>query len=128
SSRHHYLGTLEEGGVLKHFLRESSNDEAGGKKYPHVVNNDELKEKIKSDPNIVILDVREAAEYIFSHIPGAVCIPMGELDERADEIGKDQQIFVVCRTGNRSDMAAQKLKKKGFEKVFNVIPGMSEWT
>jgi rhodanese-related sulfurtransferase len=35
---------------------------------------------------------------------------------------------MVCRTGNRSDLAAQKLAEKGFTKVINVVPGMSEWT
>jgi len=34
---------------------------------------------------------------------------------------------VVCRTGNRSDLAAQKLTAAGFKQVINVVPGMSEW-
>ncbi|PWA06286.1 hypothetical protein DCC39_17615 [Pueribacillus theae] len=127
STGHQYLGTLEDGDVLKHFLRKSPNDEVVEKKYPHVINHDELKKKIESNENIVLLDVREAAEYAFNHIPGAISIPMGELDERANELRKEQEIFVVCRTGNRSDLAAQKLQEKGFDKVFNVIPGMSEW-
>ncbi|VEF48848.1 SirA-like domain-containing protein [Bacillus freudenreichii] len=128
STGHQYLGTFEEADVLKHFLRKSSDDEATEKNYPHVISNNELMDKIESDDSIVVLDVREAAEYTFNHIPGAVSIPMGELDERANELGKEQEIFVVCRTGNRSDLAAQKLNEKGFEKVFNVIPGMSEWS
>lgn len=127
STGHQYLGTLEDGDVLKHFLRKSPNDEVVEKKYPHVINHDELKKKIESNENIVVLDVREAAEYTFNHIPGAISIPMGELDDRTNELRKDQEIFVVCRTGNRSDLAAQKLREKGFDKVFNVIPGMSEW-
>lgn len=127
STGHQYLGTLEEGDVLKHYLRKSSNDEATEKEYPHVISNNELLDKIESDDSFVVLDVREAAEYTFNHIPGAVSIPMGELDERANELRKEQEIFVVCRTGNRSDLAAQKLTEKGFVKVFNVIPGMSEW-
>ena len=40
---------------------------------------------------------------------------------------KDQEIFVICRTGTRSDLAAQKLAEKGFTKVYNVLPGMSAW-
>ncbi|GIN19382.1 MAG TPA: hypothetical protein DEO65_09125 [Bacillus bacterium] len=128
STGHQYLGTLEDGDILKHFLRKSSNEETEVKEYPHVVNNDELQKKIESKEDIIVLDVRETAEYAFNHILNAISIPLGELEERADKLQKEKEIFVVCRTGNRSDMAAQKLKEKGFEKVFNVIPGMSEWT
>ena len=52
---------------------------------------------------------------------------MGELEDRLDEMDKDQEIFVICRTGTRSDLAAQKLAEKGFTKVYNVLPGMSSW-
>lgn len=128
STGHQYLGTLEDGEVLKHFLRKSSDEETSEQKYPHVVSNDELLKKVESDNKIVVLDVREAAEYSFSHIPGAICIPLGELNDRFDELDKEKEIFVVCRTGNRSDLAAQKLKEKGFDHVFNVIPGMSGWS
>jgi rhodanese-related sulfurtransferase len=75
-----------------------------------------------------VLDVREKAEYAFKRIPGAVSIPLGELEEKADELTKDKNIYVVCRTGSRSDMAAQLLTEKGFTNVINVVPGMSEWS
>jgi rhodanese-related sulfurtransferase/TusA-related sulfurtransferase len=129
SSGHQYLGTIEEGDVLKHYLRKaSSNEEVAERKHPHVTSNEELVAKLEANENIIVLDVREAAEYVFNHIPNSVSIPLGELDERANELSKEAEIFVVCRTGNRSDFAAQKLAEKGFNKVFNVVPGMSEWT
>ena len=129
SSGHQYLGTIEEGDVLKHYLRKaSSNEEAAERKHPHVISNVELEAKLDANENIVVLDVREAAEYVFNHIPNAISIPLGELDDRVNELSKDAEIFVVCRTGNRSDFAAQKLAEKGFSTVFNVVPGMSEWT
>jgi rhodanese-related sulfurtransferase len=53
---------------------------------------------------------------------------LGELENRLDELSKEEDIFVVCRTGNRSDLAAQKLAEKGFTKVINVVPGMSQWS
>ena len=52
---------------------------------------------------------------------------MGELEARMEELDKDQEIYVICRTGNRSDLAAQMLVKAGFTKVYNVLPGMTEW-
>ncbi|MEH7119277.1 sulfurtransferase TusA family protein [Neobacillus vireti] len=127
STGHQYLGTIEEGAVLKHYLRKSSNEETNEKKYLNVTNNENLEKKMENNEDIVVLDVREAAEYAFNHIPDAVSIPLGELEDRMDELNKDKEIYVVCRTGNRSDLAAQKLAQKGFTNVVNVEPGMSQW-
>ncbi|BCB03867.1 UPF0033 protein YrkF [Bacillus sp. KH172YL63] len=126
STGHDYLGTIEEGDVLKHFVRKSSGEDALERKHEAVTDNGTLASKL-SDEDTVVVDVREKAEYAFKHIPGAVSIPLGELDERAEELNKDKTIYVVCRTGNRSDMAAQQLSQKGFTNVVNVVPGMSEW-
>lgn len=128
STGHQYLGVLEEGEVLKHYLRKASGEETIEKKHPNVISNEELQDKLKEVENIVLVDVREAAEYVFNHIPNAVSIPMGDLESRINELNKDQDIYVVCRTGNRSDLAAQKLVEKGFKNVVNVVPGMSQWT
>ncbi|MCA1053906.1 sulfurtransferase TusA family protein [Rossellomorea aquimaris] len=127
SSGHDYLGTLEEGDVLKHFIRKSSGEDTVERKHEAVTNNEELLGEL-ADENTLVLDVREKAEFAFKHIPGAVSIPLGELEARSEELAKDKNIYVVCRTGNRSDMAAQLLTDKGFENVINVVPGMSEWS
>lgn len=125
---HQYIGTKEEGDVLKHYLRKSSPEETKEEtSYPHVSKNEELQSKLESGDDIVVLDVREPAEYAFNRIPGAKSIPLGELEERHSELNEDDEIHVVCRTGNRSDRASQILSEKGFKNVKNVVPGMSEW-
>ena len=128
STGHQYLGTLEEGEVLMHYLRKSSNDESIERKHPNVVNNNELEMKLNVSEKIVVLDVREAAEYAFNHIPNAISIPLDELEQRLGELEKEEETYVVCRTGSRSDLAAQKLTEKGFTNVINVVPGMSQWS
>ncbi|MEW9050662.1 MAG: sulfurtransferase TusA family protein [Neobacillus sp.] len=128
SSGHQYLGTIEEANVLKHYLRKSSNEEEAERKHTNVTTNDELEKKLIANENIVVVDVRESAEYVFNHIPNAISIPLGELENRLNELNKEAEIYVVCRTGNRSDFAAQKLTENGFTNVVNVMPGMSEWT
>lgn len=128
STGHQYLGTVEEGEVLKHYLRKSSDEEKAEKKHLNVINNDELQAKMTSNVNIVLLDVREEAEYAFNHIPKAISIPLGELEDRMNELKKEDEIYVVCRTGSRSDLAAQKLAANGFTNVVNVLPGMSNWS
>jgi len=128
STGHQYLGTVEEGTVLKHYLRKSSEEETQEKKHPNVMKNEELQQKLETNNNAVVLDVRESAEYAFSHIPNAKSVPLGELDQYLNELDKESEIHVICRTGNRSDLAAQKLTSAGFKQVINVVPGMSEWT
>lgn len=127
SAGHQYLGTVEEEGVLKHYLRKASGEEVQEKKHPHVVSNDDLEKLVAEDGNIIVLDVRESAEFAFHHIPGAVSIPLGELEERAGELDGEAPVYVVCRTGSRSDLAARMLDDKGFKNVKNVLPGMSQW-
>ena len=109
---HQYIGTIEEGNVLKHYVRKSSDSEKTEKKHPHVISNNNLQEKMKTNANIVIVDVRESAEFAFHSIPGAISIPLGELEGRARELNANDEIYVVCRTGSRSDMAAQTLTEK----------------
>ncbi|MEC0205610.1 sulfurtransferase TusA family protein [Paenibacillus lautus] len=127
STGHQYLGTIEEREVLKHYLRKSSGEETAERTYPHVASNVQLEEKLGSGVSIVVLDVREAAEFAFTHIPKAVSIPLGELDKRMGELNREDEIYVICRTGTRSDMAALKLAANGFTCVVNVVPGMSDW-
>ncbi|WP_391119328.1 sulfurtransferase TusA family protein [Psychrobacillus sp. L3] len=123
---HQYIGTTEEGDVLKHYIRKCSNDTVIEKQHEQVIHIDELLTKVSEGG--IILDVREEAEYAFGHIEGAKSIPMGDLEKRMDELDKNQAIYVICRTGKRSDLASQKLSNSGFAKVWNVIPGMTQWT
>lgn len=127
SSGHQYLGTTEEDGVLTHYLRKSNSDETEETVYPHVASNAELNDLLANRTEIVLLDVREEAEYAFGHIPGAISIPLGKTDTEL-QIDKEALIYVICRSGSRSGMASQKLTEAGFVNVKNVVPGMSGWT
>ncbi|MBU9714197.1 sulfurtransferase TusA family protein [Evansella tamaricis] len=125
---HQYIGTIDEGNSLKHYVRKASkSEEKKETTYKDIVSNDELLEQIQLNNKLVIVDVREEAEYTFNHIPGTLSIPIGELTNRLHELNGEDNIFLVCRTGNRSDLAAQLLVENGFKKVKNVVPGMSAW-
>lgn len=121
---HQYIGSHEENGVFYHYLRKCNTEanENVEKKFEHTIANEEV-----TNGEGLILDVREAAEYAFGHIPGAKSIPLGELSARINELNKDDQIYVICRTGTRSDLAAQQLADAGFTKVKNVLPGMNHY-
>lgn len=128
STGHQYLGTLKESELLRHFLRKTTTAETEEKTYDRVVNNEKLEEKINKNENIHLIDLREPAEYAFNHIPNTKNIPFGDLEKHIDDLNKKEEIYLICRTGNRSDLAAKQLTKLGFNHVYNIVPGMSEWT
>lgn len=128
STGHQYLGTVEEDDVLMHYLRKASDAEVENEgNYDDALELQKLHEKVNELGETTILDVREQAEYAFNHIPGALNIPLGELEDRMNELNRDEMVYVICRTGNRSSLAAQKLTQNGFKLIKNVVPGMSEW-
>lgn len=93
-----------------------------------VISNEELEKKLASGEKVIVLDVREPAEYAFDRVPGAFSIPLGELENRLNELRREDSIYVICRTGARSDLACQLLAANDFSNVYNVESGMSEWT
>ncbi|MEC0226188.1 sulfurtransferase TusA family protein [Paenibacillus alba] len=126
---HQYVGLIEEGGVYKHYIRKA--DASGAKVelvFANRATNDELQAKLAKGDKLNILDVREPAEYAFGRIPGAVSLPLGELEEKMAQLDPNCAYYVVCRTGTRSDMACQMLTEKGFANLTNITPGMSTWT
>lgn len=129
SSGHQYIGTNEIDDVLKHYIRKATeSEEKNVIKFPHTIQNETLANKIQSKESMTIIDVREPAEYKFGHIPGAISIPFGELKNKLGELNKKDPIYVICRTGNRSDYACKQLEKAGFKQVKNAVQGMIEWT
>jgi len=74
-----------------------------------------------------ILDVRQPEEWNDAHIPGATLIPLGELENRLNEVPKDQEVVVVCRSGNRSATGRDILRQAGFEQVTSMAGGMNQW-
>ncbi|MDT8306895.1 MAG: rhodanese-like domain-containing protein [Anaerolineae bacterium] len=74
-----------------------------------------------------ILDVRSEQEWNQGHIPGAVHIPVHELDERLGELDRNRPLAVYCGSGYRASIAASLLMRNGFEKVANVPGSISGW-
>jgi len=125
---HQYIGLIEENGVFRHFLRKASLNETKAEvNFPHTMSNEELHHKLASGESIIVLDVREPAEYAFEHIPGAISVPLGQLEEKIPQLDPGKEYAVICRTGSRSDMACQILAEHCFSNVKNVLPGMSQW-
>jgi sulfur-carrier protein adenylyltransferase/sulfurtransferase len=81
------------------------------------------------DGDMVLLDVREKAEWDEGHIPGAQHVPRGYLELRIEDLSDDRKNHVVlyCSTGIRSLLAAQTLRDMGYEKARSLAGGFTSW-
>ena len=87
----------------------------------------------------VLIDVREPAEFAAGHVNGAANIPRGVLEFQVDAhpavanvvdpalSHKDQPVLVYCRTGGRSALAAEALKRLGFDRPLSLAGGWLRW-
>ena len=77
----------------------------------------------------LVVDVSENGEFNSGHVPGAINVPLKELDAipKKLEKHKDKPVIVICRTGNRSNRAVGMLKKQGFESLFILKGGFLAW-
>ena len=73
-----------------------------------------------------LLDVREDDEWAAGHAPDAVHIRLRELGVRAGELPRNREVYIICRSGNRSAYAVQALAGGGLNAV-NVADGMTGW-
>ena len=90
---------------------------------------EEAKSMMEEQPDAVILDVREQDEYDAGHIPGAVLLTVGTINEEtaASVIPeKDTVVLVYCRSGNRSKAAAGELAQLGYTQVYE-FGGIQDW-
>jgi sulfur-carrier protein adenylyltransferase/sulfurtransferase len=86
----------------------------------------ELKQKLDAGEDVFVLDVREPYEYQIAQIGGHL-IPLGELPQRMSELDPSKEIVVHCKSGGRSQRAAEFLAQNGFKKLHNLAGGITAW-
>ena len=97
-----------------------------GKKAYVNVTIDEVKRRIETD-ELMLLDLRTKDEYDSAHIAGALIIPFPELRNASEELNKNKKIMLYCENGSNSTIASKILIENGFDKVYNVLDGISAW-
>jgi rhodanese-related sulfurtransferase len=96
-----------------------------------------LVDRLKENPDLLILDVREPNEFDAMHIPGSLNVPRGilesacewDFEETEPELVKarHREIVVVCRSGHRSILAAHSLLVLGYENAVSLQSGLRGW-
>lgn len=97
----------------------------------------DLEEEIEQNPKLIVLDIRELDEFEMMHIKDSLHVPRGVLEGACvwnydDTVpvlaqARDQNIVVVCRSGNRSALAALTMQQMGFEQVRSLKLGIKGW-
>jgi rhodanese-related sulfurtransferase len=88
----------------------------------------ELQEALHAGRDVQLVDVRDGWEFALARIPGAVLIPLPELEKRLKELDRERQTVVYCHHGVRSLHAALALRSRGFEKVRSLRGGIDRWS
>jgi len=93
---------------------------------PAEISVDEAYEKYEA--GTFVLDVRTQEEWDEYHAPITTLIPLDQLQNRVDEVPRDQEIVVICRSGNRSQVGRDILLEAGFDQVTSSAGGLKAWS
>lgn len=92
---------------------------------------DELRERMRSNPDLVLVEALPEPYYRHSRLPGAINIPHDEVDARAPELlpDTDAEIVVYCASGpcRNSAVASERLTQLGYSNVSDYHEGKAEW-
>lgn len=86
----------------------------------------ELRKRLASGEELVLIDVREEDEVASGMIPGAQHIPMGQIPQQSEALPEDKEIVFICRSGSRSQRVCEYLQQFGIRGT-NLSGGMIEW-
>jgi rhodanese-related sulfurtransferase len=92
-----------------------------------LITSDELAARLQSGPAPRMIDVREVNEFVAGHIPGSVNMPLSEFQTLFPRLPQQEELVLVCRSGNRSGMAQRFLLAQGYRKTRNLVDGMLGW-
>jgi rhodanese-related sulfurtransferase len=89
---------------------------------------EDLHRKMGEPSPPLILDVRRYDELSICHLPGALHVPMDELQDRLDELDPEKETVVICHHGVRSLSVTAFLRNHGFREVSSLAGGIDRWS
>lgn len=94
---------------------------------PATITPEALRDELASKEKPLVVDVREPDEFNAGHIAEALLAPLAKVEQELETVAKDRDIVLVCRSGRRSGIAAQKLAARGYTRLRNMEGGMLAW-
>lgn len=90
----------------------------------------ETRERIRTHPSVILVDVREDSEWTAGHVPGAIHMGKGVIERDIEEKIPDRnaEIILYCGGGFRSVLAADAIQKMGYSNVASMAGGWRDWT
>jgi rhodanese-related sulfurtransferase len=88
----------------------------------------DIRDTLAHRTDVLLVDVREPAEFELAAIAGAVLIPLGTLPQAHSTLPRDREIILLCHHGMRSEMAGNFLLAQGFARVSHMIGGIDRWS
>ncbi len=87
-----------------------------------------LSKWVSETKDLVLIDVGTPGDFAEGHIPGSISLPLGaSFKERSKNLPKGKTYILICPTGRRSATAAKLMMEQGFEKVYNLRGGITDW-
>jgi rhodanese-related sulfurtransferase len=87
-----------------------------------------LREKLQGAAPPLVLDVRHTDEVAICSLPGALHLPMDEVQDRVDELDPARETVVMCHHGVRSQSVTVFLRSQGFRRVSSLTGGIDRWS
>ncbi len=87
----------------------------------------ELYEKIKSDDDLQIVDVRETSEFGSERISGAISAPLSRFKESSKLIDNNRHSYIICQSGKRAVKYTKRLLENGHKNISVVNGGLKSW-
>jgi rhodanese-related sulfurtransferase len=87
----------------------------------------QLHERLASGERVLLIDVREQAEYELARVEGAELLPLSRFDEWAQSLDPETEAIVMCHHGIRSAHVCAYLARQGFKNVSNLEGGIDRW-
>ena len=122
------IGTLAFGAAIALTGCGADNEPTGEVTTVNTITAEQGKAMLDEDSTIILVDVRTTEEFQEEHIPGAILVPIDELETLAPEMMPDKEAtyIVYCRSGNRSATAAQQLVDWGYKNIYD-MGGIIDW-
>lgn len=91
------------------------------------IDSETLQSRLSAGEDLLLVDVRTPSEVAQGALPDALHIPMAVIPMRANELPKDREMVIYCRSGARSYHSCQFLAQQGFDNVVNLRGGIIAW-